>query len=101
LADAYYDRENKIDRLLENEETCYQLKDVWTNIMESTREKIQMKANDIEMMLLAYGLSFEPQDLIPKLVQQYYNNYKFQGETYTLSSAIKNKKDREKERETR
>lgn len=101
LADAYYDLDNRIDRLLENEETCFHLKNEWTNIMEGCRKKIQMRANDIEMMLLAYGLSFEPKSLIPKLVWQYYKNYKLKGKTYPLSSVIKIKTDIEKERETK
>lgn len=93
LADAYYDEENDLDRLLENEETCYHLKEEWTNIMESSREKIQMRANDIEMMLLAYGLSFQPETL----TRQYYREYVLGNTTYPLSNVIKNNNDIEKE----
>ena len=93
LDDAYYDRENKIDRLLENEETCFHLKNHWTNIMENSRNKIQMRANDIEMILLAYSLSFQPDTL----TRQYYRKYELGEDTYPLSLAIKNKKDKEKE----
>lgn len=93
LADAYYDRDNRIDRLLENEETCFRLKDVWTNIMESSREKIQMKANDVEMMLLAYGLSFQ----LDLLTRQHYREYVLGNKTYPLSPVIKTVKDIEKE----
>lgn len=93
LADAYYDRGSKMDRLLENEETCFRLKKEWTNIMESSREKIQMKANDIEMMLLAYGLSFQSSTL----TRQYYRNYQQEDITYPLSSVIKNTTDYQRE----
>ncbi len=93
LADAYYDRENKIDRLLENEETSFRLKKEWTNIMKSSRKKIQMKANDIEMMLLAYGLSFQTDTL----TRQYYREYKLGIWTYPLSRVIKNKNDMQRE----
>lgn len=97
LADAYYDY--GLDRLIENEETCIHLKNEWTNVMEGCRKKIQMLANDFEMMLLAYGLSFEPKILIPKLVWQYYKKYELKGKTYPLSLVIRNKKDLEEERD--
>ena len=92
LADAYYDEEKKMDRLLENGETCFHLKNIWTNIMESTRKKVQMKSNDIEMMLLAYGLSFKSDEL----AKQYYREYVLGGYTYPLSPVIKTTTDMER-----
>lgn len=55
LDDAY--KVTGVSQLYRNHETCvYSILDrKWTNIMEGSRDNLSMTANDIEMLLLAYG----------------------------------------------
>ena len=55
LDDAY--EATGVSQLYRNHETCvYSVEDrIWTNIMEGCRKNVSMNANDIEMLLLAYG----------------------------------------------
>ncbi|MCH5265227.1 MAG: Ig-like domain-containing protein [Lachnospiraceae bacterium] len=87
-----------IDRMRENDETCIQMSaDDWKSIMKTSREKIKMKANDIEMMLLAYGHSVSENEID---VSQAYQDYNYQGH-YETSEAIINRKDGYVENENR
>ncbi len=55
LDDAY--EATGVSQLYRNHETCVYsiLRKKWTNIMEGSRDNLSMTANDIEMLLLAYG----------------------------------------------
>ena len=85
LDDAY--KATGVSQLYRNHETCvYSIfEKKWTNIMEGSRKDISMNANDIEMLLLAYGEANEHK----KDPFQHYRDY---GK-YIVSDAIQIRKD--------
>ena len=87
---------NIIDRMRENGETCiYTNDDKWKNIMKCDREEEKITANDVEMMLLAYGRSADDKDD----VSQAYQDYVYQGR-YETSEVIRDRKDEQKDGKT-
>lgn len=86
LDDAY--RATGVSQLYRNHETCvYSNRDgKWTNIMESSRNIFSMTANDIEMLLYAYGVANWENKKDPF---QHYRDY---GENI-VSDAIQIRKD--------
>lgn len=85
LDDAY--ETAGVSRLYRNDETCvYSItENRWTNIMENSRSDISMTANDIEMLLLAYGdANQEKNDSF-----QHYRDY----DKHIVSDVIQTRKD--------
>lgn len=91
LDDAY--KATGVSQLYRNHETCVYstLDKKWTNIMESSRDNLSMTANDIEMLLLAYGVANE--NIIDPF--QHYRDY---GK-HIVSDAIQIRKDEYNEHE--
>ena len=95
LGDAYKDTDtNNISsvRMTYNKETCFKKDNEWCNIMLSSEKCKTIISNDLEMMLLAYGLSFVPEQQ-QKDVMQYYRSHYWNGEACYLSKAIKKGED--------
>lgn len=85
LDDAY--KTTGVSQLYRTHETCvYSGKDKkWTNIMEGCRRNISMNANDIEMLLLAYGEATQHKN-------DPFQHYRDYGK-YIVSDAIQIRKD--------
>ena len=85
LDDAY--KATGVSQLYRNHETCvYSIfEKKWTNIMEGSRKDISMNANDIEMLLLAYGEANEHKN-------DPFQHYRDYGK-HTVSDAIQIRKD--------
>lgn len=85
LDDAY--EATGVSQLYRNHETCvYSFLDrKWTNIMESSRDNLSMTTNDIEMLLLAYGVANEN-------INNVFQHYRDYGE-HIVSDAIQIRED--------
>lgn len=92
LDDAYYDKMDKVDRCADNDETGRKYsKNLYDNIMKHHKHCKVVRANDIEMMLIAYNRI----DGISVFASQSYKDYK----GHKFSKAIKNRKDNQKDGE--
>lgn len=99
LGDGYRDINNDMKyvvRMTYNFETCFYKKKEWCNLMLESRDCKIITSNDLEMMLLAYGLSFDPQQKF-YTVQQYYKTHLWYDFVREISIVIrKGKKKNEK-----
>lgn len=93
LDDAYVttDKNGKeVKRLIYNDETCFVLENLKrNNIMNGYREEMTMTENDIEMILYAYGRCVRDAEE----VMQSYKRYNLDGDSYSISDVIRNRKD--------
>lgn len=93
LDDAYSTGDKngyEVKRLIYNDETCFILMDrTRDNIMNGYRKEMTMTANDIEMILYAYGHCIKYSDK----VLQSYKDYILNLKSYNISDVIRNRKD--------
>ena len=98
LGDGYeaVDR-NKVSsiRMTFNDETCFYNDDNWHNLMLQSRTCRIIKSNDMEMMLQAYGFSFELEKTKDS-VMQYYKSHYWNGDLCNISTVINKKKGENK-----
>ena len=91
LGDGYKDTDtlgNVVDRMTFNSETCFKKEDKWRNIMLDSRKCKTITSNDLEMMMLAYGLSFDPKQTWISLLQ-YYKTHDWDGYERIISAVIR------------
>ncbi len=78
LGDGYKDTDQNnisVSRMTYNTETCFRIKKTYHNIMLDARTCETMTPNDLEMILLAYGLSFDPTQTWDTTRQNYRDHY--------------------------
>lgn len=80
-------------RMTYNTETCLWKNDDWRNLMIQSRNYSMVRPNDMEMILLAYGLSFDWRQNQNSLLQ-HYRSYYWDAIPRYISEAIKEKEDK-------
>ena len=96
LGDGYKDTDKYNTttlRMTYNTETCFLEEEDYHNIMLQSRECSKITTNDLEMMLLAYNLSFNPKQTWYSL-QQYYKNHNWDKIFRYISKVIKKGEDK-------
>lgn len=92
LADGYQDKDsnnNMVVRMTYTNETCgYIEKYGWVNIMIDQNIYCEIRANDMEMILLAYGKGLS-KNIANEYTMQYYKEHYWNGRENKLSEAIK------------
>ena len=91
LGDGYKDADtlgNIVDRMTYSDETCFRDNNEWRNLMTQSRDYSMIRPNDLEMMMLAYGLSFDPKQTWLSLLQ-YYKTHTWDGYERIISTVIR------------
>lgn len=87
LDDGYTNEQCPVDRMTENEETCFGDENRWYNIMLNSRKCPHPTSNDIEMILHAYKMSVEDAGY----PLQSYKKYEWKNWKYDISKVIRQK----------